>query len=239
MNVCSVNLCSDYPGAGRTLESNRLAVKLQALIMQLSSPNEEFYRTFDHLQNTSITKFPQDEIVLQPGGVVGDRHFRSDVVRNVDGNFFNLSSHKQVSIMTRERYAELNKFYNKNIVAGQFGENIQIEGCSSIELLSQGTVLQFGDTAQVKIMHLRTYCYKFSTVLFSNADDYFIWKKNNFNQLISRIGVTGQVIKSGPVRPGDIIRIAHTPPEYIRLRYFDPLIDGVASLTPCDPPTCS
>lgn len=236
MKVCSVNLCSSELGPARTTQDNSLSVELQRLCLQLSSPNKEFYRIFDQLQSSSITKLPQPSITLQPGGVVGDRHFRSDVVRNVDGKFFNLSSYRQVSILSRERYAELNELHNKNVQPGQFGENIQIEGCTSIESLSQGTILQFGNTAQIKIMHLRTYCYKFSIVLFSNPDDYFFWRKNRSYQPIHRIGVTGQVIKSGPVKSGDAMRIVHTPPEHVGLRYFDPLIDGVASLTPCDPP---
>lgn len=236
MKVVSVNLSSDKPNRQPDRQID-LALVLYKLCVQLPEPNQEFYNIFDQLKSSSITKTPQQKITLSPGGVVGDRHYMPDVKIYEDGVFYNLSSYKQVSLMSKERYTELNQFYNKDVQAGEFGENIQFEGLASIEKLSQGTVIQLGDTAQVKIMHLRTFCYKFPLALFSNPKDYFTWKKNSFNQFIGRIGVTGQVIKSGTVEPGDAITVVYTPSEYVDLRYFDHLVDGVASRTPCDPPT--
>jgi len=233
MRVTSVNLSNDT----NDYRQNNLAVELHILCLNLSAPNEKFYKIFDQLKFSGITKNPQEKINLEPGGVVGDRHYMPNVIIKEHDAFYKLSPYKQVSLMSKERYTELNQLYNKNIQAGQFGENIQIEDFASIEKVSQGTVLQLGETAQVRVMHLRTFCYKFSTVLFPTADMYFAWIKSKKDQIIRRIGVTGQVIKSGTVGPNDTISVVYTPPEHVDLRYFDPLVDGVASRIQCGPPT--
>lgn len=142
----------------------------------------------------------------------------------------------QISLMSKERYNQLNQLYDKNIQAGQFGENIQIEGIDSIESLSQGTVLQLGESAQIKIVNLRTFCYKFANVMFPTVESYFDWKKSGSGGVINQIGVLAQVINPGTVYPGDTIKIVHEPDKYTRLGYIQ-RPNGVASHTPCDPPT--
>ena len=239
MRVCSVNLAAGSPriesGTADRLAMNNLALELHALCNRLDTANEEFYRLFAQLKSFSITKLPQDKIALEPGGVVGDRHFSTPGTRMVDDKFFKIEAFNQVSILSKERYDELNKLYNKNIQAGQLGENILIRDLA-MGTLSQGTVLQFGNTAQIKICFLRRFCYKFAMALLT-PDEYFSWRKSPGSPPINRIGVIGQVIKSGTVAPGDSIHIAYTPPEKIALRAHNYEIDGLVGETPCDPPT--
>ena len=238
MKVCSVNLAAGSPrvesGTAERLAINNLALELHALCNRLDTANEEFYRLFAQLKSFSITKLPQDKISLEPGGVVGDRHFAIPGVRMVDDKFFKIEGFSQVSILSEERYAELNTFYNKNVQAGQLGENILTQGFAWNKV-SQGSVLQFGDTAQIKICFLRRFCFKFGIVMWT-PDEYFAWRKSPGSPPINRIGVIGQVIESGIVRPGDSIRIIYTPPEPVALRPIDYQVDGIVSITPCDPP---
>jgi MOSC domain-containing protein YiiM len=241
MKVCSVNLADGAPRVAddrikRDVQNN-LVQHLYKLCRQLPAPNEEFYRIFAQLKSANIAKTPQEKITMAPGGVVGDRHFSSSKIENINGKFYNTAAFNQVSILTKERYAELNKLHDKNIQAGEFGENIQTQGLV-LNKLSHGTVLQFGDTAQIKICHLRTFCYKFAMVL-KTADEYFNWRRTTVPALcvIKRIGVTGQVVKSGIVRPNDSIQVVYAPSAPVPLRYLNSEVEGVYSLEPRDPPT--
>ena len=232
MKVCSVNL-ANIPklSLSERTTHNELEVRMHKRCMQLSSPDDDLRNSFAELRRISIVKTPQDSITVVHGGVVGDKHFEPDVIRkNSDGNFYKVSVYNQVSLLSKERYSELNQFYNKNVQAGQFGENIQTEGILSLEGLSQGTVLQFGSTAQIKITHLRTYCYKFANALFPTVDEFFQWKKNAFGRTIDRIGVIGQVVCEGIICPDDPISIVHIPMEHINLGYVQ-RPHGVASKT--------
>lgn len=221
----------------KRVNHNKLEVLMHKRCMQLSAPDDELRSSFNELRRVSIIKTPQDSISVAPGGVIGDKHFEPDVIRkNDDGNFYKISVYNQVSLLSTERYSELNQFYNKNIQSGEFGENIQTEGILSLEGLSQGTILQFGSTAQIKVTHLRTYCYKFANVLFPTVDEFFHWKKNAFGRPIDRIGVIGQVVCEGIICPNDPISIVYTPTDHIKLGYVQ-RPHGVASITPCDPPT--
>jgi MOSC domain-containing protein YiiM len=232
MKVGSVNIAT---GTKLRLEErtaqNKLEVAMHKRCLQLSAPDDELRSAFTELRKTSIQKLPQESITVKPGGVVGDRHFEPDVIRKYDdGNLYNVSVYNQVSLLSKERYRELNQFYNKNIVAGQFGENIQTEGIERLEGLSQGTILQFGDTAQIKITHLRTYCYKFANVLFPTVEEFFYWKKHAMGRPIDRIGVIGQVICEGIIRPNDPISIVYKPMSHVSLGYIQ-RPHGVASRT--------
>lgn len=239
MKVCSVNLANGSPRTESYIIDrdavNNLALELHGLCNRLDTPNEEFYRIFAQLRSVSITKIPQEKITLEPGGVVGDRHFSIPELKQVDDNFFKIEAFSQVSLLSKERYIELNKFYNKDLQAGQLGENILTQELAW-DKLSQGTILQFGNSALIKICFLRRFCFKFGVAMWS-PDEYFNWRKSPGSPPINRIGVIGQVIKPGTVVPGDSIRILYKPPENIKLRALDHLVDGVASRTPCDPPT--
>ena len=235
MKVGSVNIAT---GTKLRLEErtaqNKLEVAMHKRCLQLSVPDDELRNAFTELRKTSIQKLPQESITIKPGGVVGDRHFEPDVIRkHNDGNFYNVSVYNQVSLLSKERYNELNNFYNKNIQAGQFGENIQTEGIERLEGLSQGTILQFGDTAQIKITHLRTYCYKFANVLFPTVEEFFYWKKHAMGRPIDRIGVIGQVVAEGTIHPGDNITIIFQPTNYSKLGYVQ-RPHGLASKTLCN-----
>ena len=238
MKVTSVNIDTKAKlSLEHRLAHNKLEVVMHRKCITLSAPDDEMHNAFTELSRIPITKIPQSMARLEPGGVVGDKHFSEDIIRrHDDGMFYKVSVYTQVSIMSKERYHELNQLYSKNIQAGQFGENIQVEGIKSIESLSQGTVIQLGESAQIKIGHLRTFCYKFANVIFPTVESYFNWKKSNNGRVINKIGVLGQVLVGGTVYPGDPITIVHSPKTHVPLGYIQ-RPHGIASHTPCDPPT--
>ena len=108
MKVASVNLSNDKPD-----RQNNLAVSLYKLCVQLPAPNQEFYNIFEQLKSSSITKTPQEKVKLEPGGVVGDRHYMPDVKIKEDGAYYNLSSYKQVSLMSKNATLNLIIFITK------------------------------------------------------------------------------------------------------------------------------
>lgn len=236
MKVTSVNL---DPSTKRSIEHrvahNKLEVMLHKKCVLLDQPDQEMYDAFAELSKIPITKTPQDSIQIDIGGVIGDKHFQPNVIKKDNDNFYEASAYNQVSLMPKQRYAEINQLYNRNISAGAFGENIQVDGIHSIETLPQGTILQFGETAQIKITHLRTFCYKFANVIFPTVGSYFHWKKNG-GGVITRLGVLGQVVTPGTIRPGDTIKIVHFPESGPNLGYIQ-RPNGMFSKTPCDPPT--
>lgn len=239
MKVCSVNVDSRLD----LHNMNQLAYKkLEAVLhrhcTQLLTPDDELCNVFQELSKSTINKTPCDSITVKPGGVIGDRHFRPNWIECSDGIFYNVSKYSQISILTKERYCELNQLYKTNVQAGEFGENILIEGLLDIEMLPPETILQFGKTAQIKITHLRSCCFKFENVIFPTVGAYFNWKKSLARLGINKIGVLGQVIAEGVIRPNDSITIVHAPTSNARLRYIQ-RPHGVVSRTPFDPPTNS
>lgn len=232
MKVTSVNV----DRSPKLSVEHRLAeVIIHKKCLLLDQPDQEMHDAFIELSKISITKIPQDSIQIDIGGVIGDKHFQPNVIKKDNDGFFEASAYNQVSLMPKERYAEINQLYGRNISAGAFGENIQVEGVHSIESLPQETILQFGKTAQVKITHLRTFCYKFANVIFPTLDSYFHWKKNS-SGVITRLGVLGQVVTPGTILPGDSIKIVHLPENRLKLGYIQ-RPNGMFSRTPCDPPT--
>lgn len=237
MKVVSVNIDTKAKlSLEHRLAHNKLEVVMHRKCITLSAPDAEIYSAFAELSKIPITKVPQKSIAVAPGGVVGDKHFVPNVIEEHNGAFFSVAAYNQVSILPKERYDELNQLHSKDLQAGAFGENIQTEGLLAIESLPQGTILQFGDTAQIKITHLRTYCYKFANVIFPTADEYFNWKKYQSGGVINRLGVLGQVLIAGTIRPNDPIRIVYSPDTKVQLGYIQ-RPHGTVSRTPCDPPT--
>lgn len=236
MKVTSVNLVpgTRVPDEDR-IPINRIALSLRNQCIRNDNITDEIRSNYAALQTNVITKFPQEFVTVTNGGVVGDRHFSADWITKVDNNWFNASTYAQVSILTKERYTELNAIYKKDIQAGQFGENIQIESSTPLEELCSGTILQFGDVAQIKITHLRTSCFKFINVLYPTVEEYFQWRKHVSHGEVSRIGVLGQVVQTGIIRPNDPIKVIHIPDKFSKLNYMK-RPNGVFELTPCPAP---
>lgn len=98
MKVCSVNIAAG-PGwhinnLANQIINGKIAINLNRMCSRLDTPDAEFYNVFSQLKSHSITKTPQDKIIVELGGVVGDKHFNPPVSLE-----FN-----QISILTIERY---------------------------------------------------------------------------------------------------------------------------------------
>lgn len=156
------------------------------------------------------------EIELVAGhGVLGDAHYgktvqhRSRVAK--DPTQPNL---RQVHLLHEELLSELGA---KGLVVtpGQMGENITTRGIDLLAL-SAGSRLRFGDAALVEITGLRNPCVqieRFRTGLLAA-----VLGRSPDGLLVRKAGVMGVILRSGFVRPGDSIAVAHTPSEHEALQ---------------------
>lgn len=156
------------------------------------------------------------EIELAEGhGVVGDAHYgktvqhRSRVAK--DPTQPNL---RQVHLLHKELLVELGA--QGHIVApGQMGENITTRGIDLLAL-SAGSRLQLGDEVLVEITGLRNSCVQIER--FRAGLLAAVLGRSPDGLLVRKAGVMGVVLRSGFVRPGDSIAVAHTPSEHEALQ---------------------
>jgi MOSC domain-containing protein YiiM len=155
-----------------------------------------------------FSKFAEDEIVLVEGlGVEGDAHsgrtvkHRSRVAR--DPGQPNL---RQVHLLQAELFDELVPA-GFTVWPGEMGENITTRGIDLLAL-STGTRLRIG-AAAVEVTGLRNPCSqidRFQPGLMAAVLD-----RDGQGGLVRKAGVMAVVVATGPVRPGDPIRIESIP----------------------------
>ena len=108
------------------------------------------------------------------------------------------------------------------MVVGSLGENITTDGIN-LDALPYNTILEVG-TAKVQILERRSFCYKFINVFMPDKKFWYPQDRQKFDR--SKIGIVGQVIEPGIVRPGDAItailpeRREPLPPIQIPTKYI-------------------
>jgi len=164
------------------------------------------------LLTVPITKPPSDYIILEPGGVVGDRHFSPDHFCKINDIKYLRRRVNQVNIFTKEELDRLNEKFGTKVTGGSVGENILVEGFD-INKLSLNTMLKIGDEVVLRVADRRSFCAKFIGAFYRN--DYFTKVDfNNFSK--KKVGIATQVIQHGIVKVGDTIEIL-APIEHIEL----------------------
>jgi MOSC domain-containing protein YiiM len=164
----------------------------------------------------AFSKDTAREIALIEGhGVSGDAHsgktvkHRSRVAK--DPSQPNL---RQVHLLHEELLTEL-QARGFAVGPGQMGENITTRGVNLLEL-SAGTRLLLGSEALVEVTGLRNPCSqieRFRPGLLAAVLD-----RRPDGSLIRKAGVMGVVLKSGVVRAGAQISIAHVPSRHAALQ---------------------
>jgi MOSC domain-containing protein YiiM len=159
------------------------------------------------LHTFSKDRVPEIELIAGHG-VRGDAHFgvtvkhRSRVAR--DPTQPNL---RQVHLLHQELFSEL--LQRGHVVAhGQMGENITTEGIDLLGL-GVGTQLRLGAEAWIEITGLRNPCAQIEA--FQPGLLAAVLGREAGGTLIRKAGVMAIVLKSGVVKAGDEIVIAHAP----------------------------
>ena len=133
-----------------------------------------------------FNRIPSQEVELVAGhGIKGDRKAGHNPNRHL-----NIMSQAHRDALASEGYAA---------APGELGEQITVYGFA-IEELKPGTLLQFGETAIIRINSHRTGCAWLEKVQGRETKD----------TAKDRLGVMASVIESGTVRVGDAVRVLET-----------------------------
>lgn len=170
-----------------------------------------------HAKNVhSFSKDSVPSIQLIAGqGVAGDAHcgttvkHRSRVAR--DPTQPNL---RQVHLLHSELSVELAR-KGLHVAPGQMGENVTTAGLDLLAL-AEGTLLQLGSSAIVRVTGLRNPCAQIEA--FMPGLLAAVLDRTASGELVRKAGVMGVVMQSGEVRAGDPITLVHAPEDGLALR---------------------
>ena len=146
--------------------------------------------------------------LLAGRGVEGDAHLGPTVQHRsrvaVDPTQPNL---RQVHLIHGELHDELQS-HGYAVAAGDMGENITTRGLEVLAL-PRGTRLHLGATAVVEITGLRNPCAQLDRFLPGLLAA--VLGRDEAGNLVRKAGIMGVVLASGPVYPGDAIRVELPP----------------------------
>lgn len=144
-------------------------------------------------------------------GVEGDAHLGKTVKHRsrvaADPSQPNL---RQVHLIHAELHDEL-RAAGFTVTAGDIGENITTRGIDLLNLPT-GARLHLGATAIVEVMGLRNPCAQLDN--FQTGLMAAVLGRDNEGKIIRKSGIMGIVLTSGPVQPGDCIRVELPPPPH-------------------------
>lgn len=208
--VVSVNLSTDPYGS---YEDKMKTSSYQKFLYNNHTPSDSIIQQVldatNHIKKHSIVKQPQDSINIEIGGVVGDTHFFPvREVRDSQGRYL-LRRIPEVCLFKLSEYNRLNQIFGTNKGPGSVGENITTDDID-LDNLPCDTILDVG-TAKIKIVSRRSFCYKFINTFLPDKEYWTNTDRQKFDR--TKVGLVGQVIQPGVVKPGDSI-IAHLPDQH-------------------------
>ncbi|MCB1552785.1 MAG: MOSC domain-containing protein [Xanthomonadales bacterium] len=159
-----------------------------------------------------FSKSARDAITLRENhGVEGDAHAGATVKhRSRLKKFADQPNLRQVHLMHAELFDAL-AAKGFTITPGQLGENVTTRGIDLLAL-PEGSELQLGASARVRITGLRNPCNQiedFGAGLLREVLD-----RNEHGELVRKTGVMGIVVADGEIRPGDAIRLLLPQPPH-------------------------
>jgi MOSC domain-containing protein YiiM len=152
-----------------------------------------------------MSKPNRDMIELLAGlGVAGDTHAGATVQHRSrarrDPRQPNL---RQVHLIQSELHTELG-LAGFHVVPGMMGENITTAGLNLLALPT-GTVLAIGTSARIEVTGLRNPCVQLDGL--QDGLMKAVLDRGPSGEVIRKAGVMAIVLRGGPVRPGDAVRL--------------------------------
>lgn len=142
--------------------------------------------------------------LVEDFGVRGDAHAGATVKhRSRLKKFADQPNLRQVHLMHAELFDAL-AAKGFTIAPGQLGENITTRGIDLLAL-PEGSELQLGDTARVRITGLRSPCNQIED--FGAGLLREVLGRNEQGELVRKTGVMGVVLQGGTVQAGDAITL--------------------------------
>jgi MOSC domain-containing protein YiiM len=151
-----------------------------------------------------VAKLPQDEVFLGPHGFVGDRH-EAEYRRTRDGKGLR-PNHRQWTAVSTIEVEELcaDMGVDPPFALGSLGENLRLGGMRLADI-PEDTVLEFPSGARLRVHGRNDPCVNAARELSQTyggvVGQYFV------KQAFGRRGILGTVLETGPIRPGDRVRI--------------------------------
>ncbi|MDT7944111.1 MAG: MOSC domain-containing protein [Dehalococcoidia bacterium] len=141
-----------------------------------------------------IPKYPQERVTVGPWGIVGDYHARPHTVHpRWDGTRPN---RRQVSIVAREVYAELERALGIKVPPGGFAENVLVQGLGDLSHLQPGQRLLFSSGVVLEVTAQNIPCKNLA-----------VYHPQVPKLVYGRRGVVAVVVTTGTISPGDLVRI--------------------------------
>lgn len=120
---------------------------------------------------------------------------------------------RQVHLIPAELHDEL-RDRGFDVAAGQLGENVTTRGIDLIRL-PRGTRLHLGDSAVVEVTGLRNPCRQLDR--FRPGLMRAVLDRDEQGRLVRKAGIMSIVLRGGPIRAGDGIRIVLPAEPYVGL----------------------
>jgi MOSC domain-containing protein YiiM len=112
----------------------------------------------------------------------------------IEGDTKGTTGKRQINIMTQETVQQLGT-EGFLVKPGQLGEQLLVSGVD-VNVLSPGTRLQIGETAQLEIVEPRTGCGKFEK-----------YQSRQRTEAAGRLGMIAIVVADGAIRVGDAVSV--------------------------------
>lgn len=145
-----------------------------------------------------VPKRPQERIVLGAYGVEGDYH-AGPTRLNRHGE--TEPNRRQVTVVSKEVIAALERELGCSIPKGGFGENILVEGLDDLAWLAEGDALEFSGGAAIEITGHNNPC--------ANLQ---VWHPGIVKAAYGRRGLLAVVLRTGGVAPGDAVAVRSAAP---------------------------
>ena len=143
-------------------------------------------------EDGGVPKHPQDEITIGQYGVEGDHHAGATRTRRGE----TMPNRRQVSLVAKEVFDDLNRELGSDIPPGGFGENILVEGLGDLSGLKEGDVLRFSSGVELEVTGQNDPC--------SNL---MVYHNQVPKRAYGRRGVLAVVKATGRVKPGDQVSV--------------------------------
>jgi MOSC domain-containing protein YiiM len=118
-----------------------------------------------------------------------------------------------VHLIHAELHDELSA-HGFTVSPGDMGENVTTRGLNLLGLPT-GARLRLGDAALVEVTGLRNPCAQLDR--FQPGRMAAVLDRDEHGNLVRKAGVTGVVLASGEIRPGDTISVELPPPPHVPL----------------------
>ena len=143
-------------------------------------------------EDGGVPKHPQDEITIGQYGVEGDYHAGPTRVRRGTS----IPNRRQVSLVAKEVFDDLNRELGSDIPPGGFGENILVEGLGDLSSLKEGELLRFSSGVELEVTGQNDPC-----------ANLMVYHNQVPKRAYGRRGVLAVVKATGRVKPGDQVSV--------------------------------